>query len=74
MEGGECEQTQTPPRPVPNAKPSKSVFESWQGRLRRDSFDQLSFPLQEIHEFAKKSRKEEREKVMWRWSQEVCFF
>lgn len=42
------------------------MLESWQGRLQRDSFDQLSFHLQVIH-------KEEREKVMQRWSQAVFF-
>jgi hypothetical protein len=74
VEGGECEQTQTPPRPVPKAKLSKSVFASWQGRLWRDSFDRLSFPLQEMHRAAKKSGKEEREKGMWRGSQAACVF
>lgn len=50
-----------------------NVLESWQGRLQRDSFDQLSFHLQEIHKTARKPGKEEREKVMQRWSQAVFF-
>lgn len=50
------------------------MFESWQGRLQRDSFDQLSFALQEIQGTARKPEKKEREKVMQRWSQAVFFF